>query len=301
MAARAFAVAVIVLVLGLAGLELRVLWPLVGASIDEFELQQLGEVDLTVQGKEVRLHGLAATPSGVLWVADIGGPQFRLLALDSDGQLIEQFPGTQAPGISADGEAVLTVDPTTSRLLRIERGSGVTGTWDMHDFGLYVPTGAVRLREDAFAVAATGSGLVALFQDNLHDLGVLGVSQQGRPQLLEPQYPLVDSQGRLYVSDRLGRVIRWNERRNDVTFETRGREPAVLSDPRQFAIDAQGRLWVADERAGRVWVFDTESGDLIGDWRPDVTPNPVALTISGDRIYITDFGGTFIYWFQLPP
>jgi DNA-binding beta-propeller fold protein YncE len=295
---RVFISALFAALLGLAALELKVLWPLVGASTHEFELLQLGQVDLRVHGKQVHLDGLAVSPSGTIWVADTGEPGPRIVALDHDGQLIDTFRGAVGAGISADGEAVLTVDPQAAIVSRIALGGGATRTWSLDGFHLTAPRGVVRVQADTLAVAATGTGTVFLFGEDGHAVGILGASPTGVPQLLEPRYPLVDSAGRVYVNDRNGRVVRWDGQQLDAVFRTRDREAAVLTDPEQSAVDAQGRLWVADTEAGRVWVFDS-SAEFLGQWQPTAAPHPIALAIDGDHIYITDRDHALLYWFQL--
>lgn len=308
MLARAFVGAVFLVLMGLAALEIRILWPLAGGSPEEFTLREAGQVSLGVEDRQSHLSGLAVSPSGTVWVADttLG----RVLALDRDGRLLEEFPATEPTGISADGEAVLTMDPSSQVIRRIAVGAGVTQTWDVSTFGLYVPRGVARLGDGTLVVAATGSGLVLLLGEGgqfflLGEGGQetrrLGVSEDGEAQLLGPDYPLVDRQGRVYVSDGNVGVLRWTaEGQLDAAFRTRGRLAGVLSSPRQSALDSEGRLWVADEAAGRVWLFDVDAR-LIGSWQAPSVPYPVGLAIGGDRLYLTNRDTSVLYFFELPP
>jgi hypothetical protein len=116
--------------------------------------------------------------------------------------------------------------------------------------------------------------------------------------LLEPRYLLVDDRGRLYANDQSGRIVRWTDGRIDAVYRTRDQLAAVLTNPQQFAIDGVGRLWVADDAALRVWVFDVETAELLGSWKPPFA-HPNALAVHNDRIYVAE--GLVIYWFELPP
>lgn len=286
---RAFAVAVLLLVLGLAALELRVLWPLAGASVHEYELREIGHVELAAEGKEVRIRGLSVSPSGVVWAADGGGPPFRTLALDADGALVQEFPGYLGPGLSTDGEDVLIIDPQTATAYRIGRDPASTSEIRIAT-GLSSPSGIARY-QDGYAIANTSVGNVVLIDDAGEEAGALPGN------LLEPRYVLIDDVGRVYANDQRGRVVRWTDGRVDAEYRTRDRLAAVLSNPKQFAIDGAGRLWVADDAARRVWAFDVETTELLGSWKPPLA-HPSALAIHDERIYIAE--GLAIYWFTLP-
>ena len=298
MVARLIVVGTLCGVLALAGLEMYVLRPLARTSTEKLEARRLGMLSLAVPHKQVRLEGLAYdSVTSTVWVADTAEPDPRLVLLDVDGGLVGTLPGTKGSGISSDGDAALTVDPNTATVTRIAR-DGSTRSWHPAA-ALTSPRGIVRVRGDSVAIADTGGGAVRYFRENGDALGDAGLDASGRPELLEPRYPTVDARGRIYASDRNGRVVRWAGDRIDAVFNTRDRAAAVLSDPQQTAVDEHGRLWVADVIAGRVWVFD-EAARLIATWQPIDVPHPIGLLIVGDRIFLTDQDRPLLYWFELP-
>jgi DNA-binding beta-propeller fold protein YncE len=298
MFARGFIAFVFLSLLGLAALEMKTLWPLLGESPAQFTLQLVGRVSLAVDDKRSNLSGLAVTPSGTVWVADRSLD--RLLAVDPDGRVLDEFSAKEPTGISAAGEAVLIIDPYSGLIRRIALGEGVTRTWDASPHGLYVPRGVAALGDGGLVIAATGSSFVCLLGGDGQEKGRLGVSKDGRGELLGPDYPLVDQYGRVYISDGNIGVRRWTaEGRPDATFRTRDRVAGVLSDPRQTALDSRGRLWVADAAAGRVWLFDSDGG-LLGFWQDPSVGHPEGLAIWRDRLYLTSRDSNDLYMFELP-
>ena len=290
--------AVLVAMAGLGALEMRVLWPLLGESAPQFTLQQVRRVSLAVEGQPGNLSGVAVTPSGTVWVADV--TLGRLVALDAGGTVLAEFEAKEPTGISVDGEAVLVVDPRSGVVRRIALGKGVTQTWDLTGYGLYVPRGVVRRRDGTLVVASTGSSFVILLGADGEEKGRLGESSRGQGELLGPDYPMVDEQGRVYISDGNVGVRRWTVRgQPDVTFRTRDRIAGALSNPRQFDLDGQGRLWVADEAAGRVWLFGSD-GRLLGYWQDPNVRHPEGLAVSGNRLYVTSRDTSDLYVFEIP-
>lgn len=299
MLARLFVAGVLVSVLGLAALEMRLLWPLLGQSGDEFKLELTARISLAEASAEVHPSGLAVSESGTIWVADAA--MNRVLALEGDGRVLGEFATAEPRGIWALDDAVLAVDPSEQVIRRISLASGVVDAWHLAPHVLPGPQGVAFRSDGTVVVAVTGAGFVFLMEASGEESGRLGVSAEGAAQLVEPNYPSVDRLGRIYVSDAAGRVVRWtSEGQPDVEFRTRGREAGVFSSPRQTVLDSAGRLWVADEAAYRVWVFEDEGG-FRGSWKVPELPAPVGLAISGDRLYVAARDAGHILVFDLPP
>jgi len=298
MAPRIFVAAVLSMLAGLAALQLASLWPLINASHEAYELEALGAVNLGVEGKAVRLHGLAIDREGSVWVAEVQPPDPHIVIVDRDGVRQRSFPAAAAAGIAIDGDTLLTVRADAPIMRRFSANGDVIEELQINAPGIYVPSGVART-VTGYAVTGAGSGRMYLLDGTGNQTAVLGVDAQGMPQLVDPSYPMLDAKGRIYASDRSGRVLRWDGAEADATFRTRGRVAAVLSGPRGAAVDGRGRLWVADPDARRIWVF-SEDGDLLGSWMPPGVPRPMALAISDRRIYVADAESPILQWFALP-
>lgn len=299
MGARIFVGGVFAVLLALAVIQLAVLWPSITASYEEFDLEPVGTANLTAEGKAVRLHGLTIGSSGTVWVVDVQPPDQKILVLDAEGIEQSTFPSAAAAGITADGETVLAVFPDSPVMTRYARDGDVIEEIEVHAPGIFVPSGVTPGAEAGYVVTAAGSGRAYVLDQQGDQLAVLGINAAGMSQILDASYPAVDGEGGLYVSDRKGRVLRWDGEQLDATFTTRGRVPAVLTDPRGSAVDAQGRVWIADPVARRVWIFADDT-TLLGWWMPPGAPAPIDVAVHRGRIYVSDRESPLVQWFTLP-
>jgi len=76
-----------------------------------------------------------------------------------------------------------------------------------------------------------------------------------------------------------------------------------LSEPRGAALDAKGRLWVADFGDSRLRLFDAQGGYL-GGWGGKGTGthgfnNPTAVAVAGDTVYVADTWNARVQSFSL--
>ena len=68
-----------------------------------------------------------------------------------------------------------------------------------------------------------------------------------------------------------------------------GAAPGEFNNPHALALDAQGRLYVADRVNNRIQIF-TQDGKLIAEWKQFGRPS--GFYISGDRLYAIDADST---------
>jgi len=99
--------------------------------------------------------------------------------------------------------------------------------------------------------------------------------------------------GRIYVSDSVGRSVLAFDVPSGEIIEIGLREPGLLRKPLGMAVDAQCNLYVADQTAGRVVIYDRDGnfinaigGDDMFDRLSHVDVDP-----DGKRAYCVDTGG----------
>ncbi|NOX61732.1 MAG: hypothetical protein GXP42_07285 [Chloroflexi bacterium] len=131
------------------------------------------------------------------------------------------------------------------------------------------------------------------------DLSALqfGISGQGNGQLQFPNTAVVDSQGRIIISDgNNGRLSVWNDQGGFLFHFGSGSGDGALSLPRGIAIDDRDRLHVVDAVGQNVKVYDFSGpepsflytfGDMGVQNGQFNYPNDIALDASG-RLYIAD-------------
>jgi DNA-binding beta-propeller fold protein YncE len=167
------------------------------------------------QGELSNPQGITCSPQGILFVADSGNSRFQAF----NHQALFQFAGG-------------------------EKGSG--------QGQLKNPTG-IAWDKDRIYVADAGNKKVVTFNTSgrlLRELGTMG------PELLvEPRQVAVDREGNLFVLDTaLGRVLAYDPQGVYIGgFGTSGKAPGFLNKPKDFTLNENGDLYVAEE--GRVQAF----------------------------------------------
>jgi len=99
--------------------------------------------------------------------------------------------------------------------------------------------------------------------------------------------------GRIYVSDSVGRSVLALDVPSGETIEIGLREPGQLRKPLGMAIDAQCNLYVADQTAGRVVIYDRDGKFINAIGGSDMFDrlSHVAVDPEGKRAYCVDTGG----------
>lgn len=96
--------------------------------------------------------------------------------------------------------------------------------------------------------------------------------------------------GRIYVTDSVRRhVVAFDVPRRRV-FQFGIRPPGTLRKPVSIAVDGQQKVYVADATLRRVFVYDALGlfQRMIGDASDLERPTGVAVSASGDRVYVID-------------
>lgn len=100
--------------------------------------------------------------------------------------------------------------------------------------------------------------------------------------------------GRIYVTDTANHLVAVFDVPRRRVFHFGGRAPGNLTKPVAIAIDASGRVYVADAARREVLVYDPLGLllSVIGGPRDLARPVGVAVDAKGSRIYVVDRGGT---------
>lgn len=194
--------------------------------------------------------------------------------------------GTDAKGLTPVREPVVEVfDAATGRLKR-EWGAGL----------FVVPHGISVGANGHVWITDTGSNQVFEFSAAgalLRTLGERGVPGADATHFDRPTdvAPLAD--GGFYVADGYGnsRIARFSaDGKLLAQWGTRGNGPGQFNIPHALAVDARGRVYVADRVNDRVQVFDG-SGRYLTEWKSDTLGRPFGLALlPGDGIAILDGG-----------
>lgn len=101
------------------------------------------------------------------------------------------------------------------------------------------------------------------------------------------------SQGRIFVADSIESVIRVFDVPNGRHFKIGADDPGKLSKPLGIDVDRNGNLYVADNGARRIVVYNKDGKFLrrIGDPKWFDRLANVTVDPKGDRIYLIDVGG----------
>lgn len=255
--------------------------------------------------------GLAAAPSGDIWVLDQGaGVPFRIhpdagrmerLSIP-DG---EPFPSLVDVAIAADGAAYFT-DSRLGGVYCVAPGTATPRAF-VSPGSLQRPTGiAVDPVSGRPCVVETAAHRIAILNADGSVHGTFGGRGDTPGRFNFPSYLTIDVQGRLYVVDAMnfrvqildsvGTPIGW--------FGQIGDGSGDFARPKGIALDSHGHIYVVDALFGAVQVFDGEGRLLTtfgrrgqGDgefWMP----TGIAID-SRDRIFVADGHNHCVQVFQL--
>ncbi|MCZ6674133.1 MAG: peptidyl-alpha-hydroxyglycine alpha-amidating lyase family protein [Verrucomicrobia bacterium] len=123
-------------------------------------------------------------------------------------------------------------------------------------------------------------------------LGTPGVAGDGRDHFNAPSDIVTNDNGDIFITD--GHAIDTNNRiikfSRDGTYiqewGTTGYAPGEFRQPHAIAIDARGRLFVADRFNNRLQIFDQE-GNFIAQWTQFGRPSGIFFD-DHDNIYVSD-------------
>jgi sugar lactone lactonase YvrE len=222
-----------------------------------------------IAGMKIDLDGKS------VWVAErcgqnscLGSDLNPIMKLDTDGRVVKAFGAglvVQPHGLFVDREGNIWVtdmgvDPAT------KRGAVVIK---------FSPEGEVLMTLGTPGV--TGSDASHFHQPCdvlLGPDGSIYISDSHAGQALDAP---PETNGRILKFDKDGRFIK--------AWGSLGSGPGQFRNPHALAMDAQGRLFVADRVNGRIQIFDGD-GNFLTEWRQFGRPSGIAIV--GDTIYVSD-------------
>lgn len=212
---------------------------------------------------------------------------------DPDAQPSDMMVKPYGVAVSSRGQ-LYVADTAARRVFRFDA--------DSKTLSFVGESGEGRLSKP-IGVAVDGQGTVFVADGTLKR--VFGYAQDGRVtvnigrfgELANPSGLAIDrSRDRLYVADAaLHRIASYSTLDGALisTFGKRGSEPGAFNFPTNLAVDAGGRLYVADTLNFRIQVFDVDGTFLkefgtLGDM-PGTLNRPKGLGIDSDgHIYVVD-------------
>lgn len=243
------------------------------------------EASTTGQGPYAVVHGWPALAEGYV-LGQVSG-----VAVDSQGDLLV-FHRADHPWL-ANPDTVIISEPT---LLRLNPTTGaILTSFGMSQF--IVPHG---LRVDAHDhLWVTDVGTHQVFEMShegqvLRSLGTAGEPGADATHFNQPtDVAVAPDDGTIYVADGYGnsRVVQFGA---DGTFVrawgTLGNGPGEFDTPHSIALDAGGRIYVADRGNARIQRFD-RSGQFIDQWQSAELGRPWAVTLAHDgSVFVVDGG-----------
>jgi DNA-binding beta-propeller fold protein YncE len=229
-----------------------------------------------ILGREISgPRDLAVDADGLLLVLAAHDGRVVPLELDFDGLFRREIPlrglpeGSEVPSpvsvaLSPKGDRVYVLDIANRALWIADRDGLVLAAIDLAA-GLSEPMiedlllGHVDVYGDAVLVAIPSIGRILVRDLEGADRGGVGVKGGARCQLGRPNAAALGRDGNLLVIDRQRMVLtRWSPSRNRCLSEHLGigRAPGLLYYPYDLALDAQGRLFIAQSFEGRVQVYE---------------------------------------------
>jgi DNA-binding beta-propeller fold protein YncE len=234
----------------------------------------------------------ATAPVTGPWGATAGierGPRGEIWAIDRCG-------GTDCDG--SDRNPIVLLDPDTGKPIR-SIGAGLF----VVPHGLHVDARGNIWVADAAASKDKTKGLqvVKLSPEGkvLLRLGVAGQAGSDSAHFQSPGDVVTAPNGDIFVADGHGaaaggliptglpmRMMKFDAKGNFIKQWGRtGKQAGDFDTPHALALDARGRLYVADRSNNRIQIF-TQDGKFIAEWKQFGRPS--GFYIAGDRLYVID-------------
>lgn len=223
--------------------------------------------------------------------AVLGQGAHRYEELPDWGRLPEGWSLREVPDVAVDGDdRVYVFSRGAHPVLVFEADGTFVGSWGEGLFqrphGLtFGPDGGLWCVDDGGhgVHKCTPEGRVLL---SLETPGRSAPPGSGRPFNRPTKVAVHPRTGEVYVSDGYGnaRVHKYSpEGQHLLSWGDYGVEPGQFNLPHSVAVDAAGRVLVADRESHRVQVFD-EDGAFLTQWNN--LHRPCGLHLAGDRVYV---------------
>jgi sugar lactone lactonase YvrE len=157
--------------------------------------------------------------------------------------------------------------------------------------GLYVDRDGNVWATDADGAAGKGQQVIKFSPDGkvLMTLGQKGVAGEGPDTFNKPTDVVVAPDGDIFVSDGHGnsRIVKFGPDGKFIkAWGKKGSGPGEFDTPHGMALDAKGRLLVADRGNNRIQLFD-QDGNFLTEWRQFGRPSDVYID-KGGKLYVSD-------------
>ena len=233
-----------------------------------FEYQILGGTEFSGP------RDLAVDPTGLILVLGSREAKRVPIELDFDGVFrreieIQDVEATAAPrlnsiALSPDGNRIFLIDDANAELLITDRDGTVIRSIDLAA-GLSerrrkdMIVGQVDVYGDRVLVSLPSEGEVHTFDLDGERLGHVGLKGTGRCELGRPTAAALTESGEYLIVDQQRMVLlQWSAKGNRCLgeFIGIGAAPGYLYYPYDVALDAAGRLYIAQTYDGRVQVYE---------------------------------------------
>ena len=227
-------------------------------------------------------HGWPVTPQGFMF-GQVSG-----VGIDSNNQVVVFHRADHSYGRARTPirvPTILSFDGETGRH---------TGSWGAN---MFVKPHGLRVDQHD-NVWVTDIWLQQVFKFTrdgklLMSVGVKGVKGLDGRHFNKPTDVAVAPDGSFYVSDGYGnsRVAKFSPRGKFLfDWGRKGDKPGEFNTPHNVALDASGRVYVADRTNKRIQVFD-ENGKFLHLWKSKELGRPWALTMGAEgNLYVVDGG-----------
>ncbi len=233
----------------------------------------------------------AKPPTGETWGGSAGierGPRGEIWAIDRCG--VNSCDGS-------DRNPIVLLDPGTGKPIR-SIGAGLF----VFPHGLHVDRrGNIWVTDGAISKdGSKGLQVVKLSPEGkvLLRLGTAGQRGDDAAHFQSPSDVITAPNGDIFVADGHGaiaglvpagvgmRMIKFDASGKFILqWGTTGAKTGEFNTPHALALDARGRLYVADRSNNRIQIF-TQGGKFIADWKQFGRPS--GFYIAGDRLYAID-------------
>ena len=230
--------------------------------------------------------GLSVDKDGALYVVDSNNQRIQRIALNGDvkrygraGENPGELWGPQSVSVEPLGQFFFVADQGNQRV----QCYGFNGQHRTVMNGFKSPSGVSFDASGRLWIADTGNSRVICF--DLRSGEFLG-GYDKTAGLIRPTYVLCGPSGAVYITDSATQEV--------ICFQNGSRvSQRKLQAPQQLALDAEGRLYVAESGANRLHVFDAQGSSLITFDTPSARfgsfkqPAGVAIGPNGE-IYVSD-------------
>lgn len=218
-------------------------------------------------------RGIAVDPEGLLLIIANRERRPAILELDFDGLFRRPLPLTGLPAdvrepapssiaVSPSGDRLYVVDNANLRLWIADRDGGLLGSVDFgaevdEDLRRDLILGKVDVYGDAVVIAEPTLGQVRIFELDGSARGRIGLKGTAPCRLGFPVAAALDRDGNLLVIDQQRMVLmRWSQQNRCLAeYIGGGAAPGFLYYPMDMALDAQGRVLIAQGFEGRVQLY----------------------------------------------